>query len=219
MNLVTATFLTQALISLSMGMLNSASKPYGDSAIAAMGITLRVSALVLFVVIGYNQGFQPIASFNYGAKNFERLKEAIKISIKRISIFSVVTTLLLWIFAKQAIVVFSNDPEVIEIGAKALRFSTLMFPLLGYQQLYAILFQALGKGKEALITSISRQGIFFVPAIIILPKLFGLDGVLLTQAVSDFFTILLTVVLASKLKKNLKEEEKEAALTGEVALG
>ncbi|WP_373598592.1 MATE family efflux transporter [Paraclostridium bifermentans] len=200
----TATFLTQALISISMGLLNVASKPYGDELIASFGISLKLSALVMFVVIGYNQGFQPIASYNYGAGNYEKLREAIKISIKRTTIFATLATLFLMVFAPYAIELFSNDPAVIDIGAKTLRYTLLLYPFLGFTQLYAVLYQSLGMPKEALIIGTARQGIFFLPAIIILPKLIGMDGVLLTQAVADLFTIVLTAFYANKTNKELQ---------------
>ncbi|MGL5328437.1 MAG: MATE family efflux transporter, partial [Peptostreptococcaceae bacterium] len=139
-----ATFLTQGLISISMALLNVAAKPYGDALIAALGISLKLSSLVIFVVIGYNQGFQPIASYNYGARNYDKLREGIKISIKRTTIFSTLATLVLMIFAPTAIEIFSNDKEVVEIGAKTLRTMMLMYPLLGFTQLYAVLYQSLG---------------------------------------------------------------------------
>lgn len=203
----TATFLTQALISISMGLLNIASKPYGDELIASFGIALKLSSLVMFVVIGYNQGFQPIASYNYGAGNYEKLREAIKISIKRTTIFSTLATITLMVFAPQAIELFSNDPAVIDIGAKTLRATLLLYPFLGFTQLYAVLYQSLGMPKEALIVGTARQGLFFLPIIIILPKLLGMDGVLLTQAVSDFFTVILTVFYAKKTNQALKGME------------
>jgi putative MATE family efflux protein len=201
----TATFLTQALISISMGLLNIASKPYGDELIASFGISLKLSALVIFVVMGYNQGFQPIASYNYGAGNYKKLRKAISISIKRTTIFATLATVLLMVLAPHAIELFSNDPTVIEIGAKTLRATLLMYPFLGFTQLYAVLYQSLGMPKEALIVGTARQGIFFLPAIVILPKIFGMDGVLLTQAVADLFTILLTIYYARKTNTALQE--------------
>lgn len=198
-----ANLCVQVLMSLSMTLLNISTKPYGDSAIAAIGISTRVSALVIFVVVGYNQGFQPIAGYNYGAKKYDRLKQAINISRIRTTAFSTIASLALWICSKYAISIFSSDPEVIRIGTKALRATILMYPFLGFTLLYNSLFQAIGYGKQAIILSMSRQGIFFIPAIFILPKIFGLNGVLYSQAVADFITLILTVFLAKKMKKDL----------------
>ncbi|WP_276717075.1 MATE family efflux transporter [Caloranaerobacter azorensis] len=201
-----ATFARQALSSLALGLINLAAKPYGDAAVASMGITLRVLSLGIFVVFGYNQGFQPIAGYNYGAKQFERLKEAIKVSLKWTTVFCLIITVLFMSFSESIISAFSNDPQVIAIGAKTLRAVILLFPLFGFQQVYASLFQALGRGVESLILSLSRQGIFLIPAILILPKIFGLNGVIFSQTVADFFTIIITAILAIKMHIGLKKE-------------
>lgn len=204
-----ATFARQALSSLSLGLINLAAKPYGDAAVASMGVTLRVLSLGVFIVFGYNQGFQPIAGYNYGAKKYERLNEAIKISLKWTTVFCVIVTAIFMAFAEGIISTFSNDIEVIAIGAKTLRATTLLFPLFGFQQVYAVLFQALGRGREAFILSLSRQGIFLIPAVLILPKFFELNGVIFSQTVADFFTIIVTAILAMIMHKTLKKEIKK----------
>lgn len=203
----TASFLAQSLISISMALLNITAKPYGDSLIAALGISLKLSSLVVLVVLGYNQGFQPIASYYYGAKNYDNLNKAIKISIKRTTIFSSLATVILMIFAPTAINLFSSDINVIDIGAKTLRATILIYPLLGFTQLYAVLYQSLGMPKQAIILGTARQGIFFMPLIFILSKLFGISGVILTQAASDLCTVILTLIFAYKTNKLLKSRE------------
>ncbi|QZY54885.1 MATE family efflux transporter [Crassaminicella profunda] len=206
MKIGTATFARQALSSFSLGLINLAAKPYGDAAVAAMGVTLRIFSLGVFVVFGYNQGFQPIAGYNYGAKKYDRLKEAIKVSLKWTTVFCVMMAAIFISFAEGILSVFSNDPEVIDIGAKTLRAVVLLFPLFGFQQVYAVLFQALGRGKEALVLSLSRQGIFLIPAVLILPKVFGLNGVIFSQTIADFFTIIVTGILAFYMHRGLKME-------------
>ncbi|MCT4620982.1 MAG: MATE family efflux transporter [Marinisporobacter sp.] len=206
MKIGTATFARQALSSFSLGLINLAAKPYGDAAVAAMGVTLRIFSLGVFVVFGYNQGFQPIAGYNYGAKKYDRLKEAIKVSLKWTTMFCVIMTAVFISFAEGILSAFSNDPEVIAIGMKTLRAVVMLFPLFGFQQVYAVLFQALGRGKEALILSLSRQGIFLIPAVLILPKMFGLNGVIFSQTVADFFTIIITGILAVYMHRGLKKE-------------
>ncbi|WP_432661855.1 MATE family efflux transporter [Wukongibacter baidiensis] len=204
-----ATFARQALSSLALGLINVAAMPYGDAAVAAMGVTLRVVSIGMFVIFGYNQGFQPVVGYNYGAKKYNRLREAIKVSLKWTTSFAVVVTIVLMFFAEGIVAVFSKDPEVIAIGTKTIRAISLLFPLFGFQQVYASLFQALGKGKEALVLSLARQGIFLIPAVLILPKLFGLNGVIYSQTIADFFTIIVTAILAMSLNKSLRKEENE----------
>lgn len=202
-----ATFARQAFSSLSLGLINIAAKPYGDAAVASMGVSLRVLAIGIFVVFGFNQGFQPVAGYNYGAKQYKRLNDAIKVSLKWTTIFTTIITIVFMIFAETIMTAFSKDPEVIDIGAKTLRTTLLLFPLFGFQQVYASLFQAMGRGTEALILSLSRQGIFLIPSVLILPKFFELNGVIFSQTVADFFTIIVTMLLAIIISKRLKEEE------------
>lgn len=211
-----ATFARQALSSLALGLINVAAMPYGDAAVAAMGVTLRVLSIGIFVVFGYNQGFQPVVGYNYGAKKYNRLREAIKVSLKWTTVFATIVTVIFMIFAEGIITVFSKDSEVIAIGAKTIRATSLLFPLFGFQQVYATLFQALGKGKEALILSLSRQGLFLIPSVMILPKLFELNGVIFSQTVADFFTIIVTGILAIILNTKLREEENRYKLKGDV---
>lgn len=207
-----ATFARQALSSVSLGFINTAAAAYSDGAVAAMGISLRVVSFAMFVVFGYNQGFQPVAGYSYGSGRMDRLKEAISVSLRWTSIFSALTSVMFIAFARPIVSMFSSDPEVISVGAKAIRYISVMFPLFGFQQVYSVLFQAIGKGKEAIILSVARQGLFLMPAIIVLPKLFGLDGVLLSQPVADFLTIILTAVLALKLNNEIgfKVRQKKA---------
>ncbi|WP_129600704.1 MATE family efflux transporter [Anaerophilus nitritogenes] len=206
MKIGVSTFARQALGSFSLGFINLAAKAYGDAAVAAMGISLRVFSLGMFVIFGYNQGFQPVVGYNYGAKKYERVKESIKVSLKWTSIFCIIITIIFNVFAKEIILVFSKDMDVVMIGEKTLRVMSMLFPLFGFQQVYAVLFQALGKGKEALTLSIARQGIFLLPAIFILSKLFQLNGVIWSQTVADFLTLILTSILAIRLHKEIKEK-------------
>ncbi len=111
------------------------------------------------------------------------------------------------IFLTYAINLFSNDLEVIDIGVKTLRITTFMYPLLGFTQLYAALYQSLGMPKEALIVGTSRQGLFFVPLVFILPGIIGMNGVLLTQPIADLLTVMVTAIFAYKTNRILKNKE------------
>lgn len=205
------TFARQALSSLSISLINRAAAPYGDAAVASMGIVLRIVSLGMFVIFGYSQGFQPFAGFNYGAKKFKRLHQAVSISLKFTTIFSTSIAIIFIIFARPIMSIFSNDPEVVLIGIKALRAICILFPTFGFQNVYAILHVALGKGKGALILSMARQGIFLIPAILIMPNLFNLSGVIYSQTVADFFTVIVTAILAASIKKELNKEEEFAS--------
>ncbi len=195
----------QLLTSASIGMTNTAASKYGDSAVAAMGIITRLMAMGTFVVFGYMKGFQPVAGYNYGAKNYGRLNEAIKVSLKWATWFCGIIGLIMVLLPGPIVSMFSkNDARVIDIGSTALRAGGIMFFFFGFQMVYGALFLALGKAKEGGILSISRQGMFFIPVILILPRLFGLYGVIYAQPIADLLTVTLTAIFAVKLHKELK---------------
>ncbi|ENK1242826.1 MATE family efflux transporter [Clostridium sp. FAM 1755] len=213
-------FVTQVLASFALGFMNLGAKPYGDSAVAAMGIVFRVMSIGFYIVFGIGQGFQPVAGYNYGAKNFTRLKEAVKLSIKWSIISGIVISILFIVFAEGCMLIFTRDREVINIGIKAFRAASLLFPLFGYVNTYAVLYQALGKALGAFILSISRQGIFYIPLMYILPKFMGLEGVIFCQTAADGLAFIETFIMATWLNKSLKKEmteEDNLELTKEVS--
>ena len=195
----------QILTSAAMGLSNTAASVYGDSAVAAVGVVTRIMTLGTYVVFGYMKGFQPVAGYNYGAKNYDRLNEATKVSHKWATIFCATVALLIIIIPKQIISLFSeNDRALIDIGVRALGANGIIFPLYGFQMVYMALFLAMGRGKEGGLLSISRQGLFFIPAILIMPHLFGLEGVIWAQPSADLLSVVLTAVLALGLNKKIK---------------
>jgi Na+-driven multidrug efflux pump len=218
-------FSMQFLASLSISLLNNAAVAYGDAAVAATGITIRLNTLLLYVLIGYGQGFQPFVGYNYGAKKYERVKEAIKLSIIWTTAFSVISTAAFSIWAEPLIKAFSKDPEVIRIGVDFIIAVGILRPLLGIQIIYLTLFQALGKSKQSVILAIGRQGFFLIAAILTLPGFFskhvnsltlftkilphklqpGLYGVLYSQFTADALGIILTIIFAIHLKKELRK--------------
>lgn len=199
-------FVTQVLASFALGFMNLGAKPYGDVAVAAMGIVFRVMSIGFYIVFGIGQGFQPVAGYNYGAKNFTRLKEAVKLSIKWSVVSGIVISILFIVFAEGCMLIFTRDREVINIGIKAFRAASLLFPLFGYLNTYAVLYQALGKALGAFILSISRQGIFYIPLMYILPKFMGLAGVIFCQTAADGLAFIETFIMAIWLNKSLKKE-------------
>ncbi|WMJ81506.1 MATE family efflux transporter [Clostridium sp. MB40-C1] len=199
-------FVTQVLASFALGFMNIGAKPYGDVAVAAMGVVFRVMSIGFYIVFGIGQGFQPVAGYNYGSKNFTRLKEAVKISIKWSTIAGIIISILFIVFAKGCMMIFTKDKEVIDIGVKAFRAASLLFPLFGYVNTYSVLCQALGRGLGAFILSISRQGIFYIPLMFILPKFIGLEGIIFCQTAADGLAFIETIIIAIWIKKSLKNE-------------
>jgi putative MATE family efflux protein len=198
-------FVFQLLTSFAIGLTNTAASAYGDSAVAAFGVVTRITALGFYVVFGFTDGYQPVAGYNYGAKKYDRLKEATKLSLIWTSVFCVAVALLLIIFPSQIISLFSkNDVMLINIGIKALRANGIIFTMFGFEMVCMALFLALGKGTQGAILSISRQGLFFIPAILILPRFFGIEGVIWAQPVADLLTVILASLFMLSLNKTLE---------------
>lgn len=199
------TLVFQLLTSVAIGLTNKGAQSYGDSAIAAMGIVTRIMSMGSYAVFGFEKGFQPVAGYSYGAKQYMRLNEAINTTLKWTTTFCLVMSLVLIIFPEPIISLFStNDKSVLEIGTFALRISSVMFIFFGFGTVYSILFLALGKAKEGTFLSISRQGLFFIPVILLLPSIMGLNGVIFAQPIADLFMVISAAILGIKLKKEIR---------------
>ncbi|RCW58724.1 MULTISPECIES: MATE family efflux transporter [Halanaerobium] len=206
------TLIRQLLSSVAMTLLNNMAATYGAVVVASVGIINRVFSFGFFITAGFTQGFQPVAGFNFGARKIERLKESIKVTVKRTTLFGLILFAVFFFFNREVIGVFSQDPEVIKIAAMGLRLYAVVLPLMGFSITTNTLFQALGHGIPATILSLSRQGIFFIPAIFLLPNYFDLKGLFMAQPVADGFTFLLTVILFGFVYKEIKELEGEAGI-------
>lgn len=199
----------QLLTSLSITLINRASSTYGDAVIAGMGAVTRVTSMGTLVVFGFLKGFQPIAGFSYGAKNFKRLRESIKISILWSTIFCVAVGLLMVVFSTQIISQFANgNGEMISVGQKSLVANGLSFFLFGFYTVYSSLFLALGKGTAGFFLGACRQGICFVPIILLLPAIWGMSGILYAQPIADIISAIITVFMVFNLHRKLLMEEK-----------
>lgn len=204
------TLVFQILTSLSISLTNNAAANYGDAAIAGMGVVTRLVSMGSLTIFGFIKGFQPIAGYSYGAKKFDRLHEAIKTSIIWSTAFCVVYGLILALFSTTIVSQFaSGNMDMIKVGASSLRVNGVSLMLFGFYTVYSSLFLALGKGKEGFILGACRQGICFVPVILILPMVWGLNGILYAQPVADVLSAIITVFMAAHLYKELKAEEKQ----------
>lgn len=198
------TLIFQLLTSLSITLINMQAKPYGDSVIAGMGAVTRIISMGSLMVFGFIKGFQPIAGYSYGAGKYQRLQEAIKTTIIWSTIFCAVYGLTMALFAASIISQFTKDDMgMIDIGQKALRANGLSFLLFGFYTVYSSLFLALGKAKAGFILGICRQGICFIPIILILPTVWGSAGILYAQPLADIISAVATVFMAGQLSKEL----------------
>lgn len=198
------TLMFQILTSLSIAMINREAGNYGDAVIAGMGAVTRITSMGTLVVFGFLKGFQPIAGFSYGAKKFDRLREAIKTSILWSTIFCVAVGLLMALLSTQIISQFSKgNADMISVGAKSLMASGFSFFLFGFYTVYSSLLLALGKGTAGFVLGACRQGICFVPVILILPKVWGLNGLLYAQPVADVISAIVAVFMAVHIHREL----------------
>jgi Na+-driven multidrug efflux pump len=158
----------------------------GDTAISAWGITNNVSGLVGQPVLGLNQGVQPIIGYNKGAKNYIRMKQTLYYTLLAATVISLFGWLLTRVFPSQILGFFTNDPELIDVGRRMLIVFRMMIIVMGAQQAGASYFQYVGKPKTSIFLTLSRQVIILMPCVIILSKLFGMNGILYSGPISDF---------------------------------
>lgn len=188
--------------------MNFACAPFGDAVIAGMSVYNRVMFLGMAVVIGYGQGYQPVCSFNFGAKNYKRVFDGYKFLAVVTTIIITVFSIIGFIFAPQLIAVFRDDAEVITIGAKALRYQSFAMAVTGFCTASNMLMQSLRISGKATVMALSRQGIFYIPAILILPRMFDITGITLAQPVADILSFVLTIFLVVPTIKELKTKSK-----------
>ena len=172
------------------------------SAIAAFAIVSRIMMFAFSLILGIGQGFQPVCGFNYGAGLHERVRKSFIFTTELATVVLTMISITFAIFAPDLIKVFrSEDAELIKIGAEALRWQCLSFPLVGVSMVTNMMYQTTRKTLIATVLSMGRQGIFFIPTIMILPLFIGLQGVEMTQAVADALTFLLALPFAIRESK------------------
>lgn len=198
-------FYRQSLGSVAMIALNFSAGPFGDAAIAAMSIVTRIFHFAISAMIGFGQGFQPVCGFNYGAKRYDRVLDAFWFCVKTSVVVLIAISMVLFIFSTHIVSVFRReDLEVIAIGTRAMRFQCIAFPLSAWVVMMNMLSQTIGKGTQASIIAISRQGLFFLPAILILPHIYGILGVQISQLVSDILSFTIAVPMGIVILRELR---------------
>ncbi len=193
----------QCLSSLATICLNHAAQPFGDAAIAAMGVVQRISMFGASTMLGFGQGFQPVCGFNYGAKLYDRVKKGFWFCVKVSSGVLVGIAILGYIFAPELIALFRDTPAVIECGAAALRFQCLSFPMHGWIVMSTMMEQSMGRTVSATFLSVARQGFFFIPLVLILSATLGLTGIQMTQACADALTMLCAIPIHIHVMKHM----------------
>ncbi len=183
----------------------------GDLAIGAYGIINSINMLIVMFIVGLNQGTQPIVGFNYGAGNYSRMFTTIKKAVIVATCFSVFGFILGIIFPRMAVSLFTNDINMIDISANAMRISVIMFPVIGIQIVISNFFQSIGKAKISIFLSLTRQFIFFIPALFILPPLFKLNGAWASMPVSDGLAFFVSISTFALFYKKFKQTKMQAS--------
>lgn len=189
-------FARQGIASLAVIALNRQAGFYGDAAVAGMSITNRVFMFIMAIAIGIGQGFQPVCAMNYGAQKYVRVRQAFFFMVKLCAAIMSVCAVTCFVFAPQIVASFRNDPAVILVGAAAMRFQCLLLPFHSLIFGTNMMLQTTGQSNQATFTACLRQGIYFLPLIILLPRMFGLTGIELTQAIADCLTVLTSIPFA-----------------------
>ncbi|QUH20299.1 MATE family efflux transporter [Alkaliphilus sp. B6464] len=200
-----APFMMQLAASAVTAVLNNQLAVYGgDIAISAMGIVNSISTIILMPIFGINQGSQPIIGFNYGAGQFNRVKQTLRYAITAATALVVLGFFLIRLLPVQLITLFAQgDQALIDIGTNGLKIFFSVLPIIGFQIVSANYFQAIGKPKQAAILSLSRQVLFLIPALLILPRYFELNGVWMASPVSDILSSVVTGIWILLEIKNL----------------
>lgn len=198
-------FSMQLASSMVMVIVNATLIKYGgDLAIGAYGIINSLLILVIQVVLGLNQGTQPVVGFNFGAKLYDRMFKTLKTAIIIATILTSGGFVAGLFFAEFSVSMFTSDKELIQIASNALRIAIIMFPLVGFQIVISNFFQSIGKARISIFLSLTRQFIFLVPAILILPPLFGLNGAWAAIPTADGLAAIVAAITLVRFTKNFK---------------
>ncbi len=200
-------FLMNAVSSVIVIIINQGLLEYGgDLAVGAFGIVNRVAMLFVMIVFGLNQGMQPIAGYNYGAKLYDRVLEVLKKSVVFATIVMTIGFLVAELFPQSIVSIFTNNQELIAKSTTGLRIVFIFYPLIGFQIVVSTFFQSIGKAGKAIFLSLTRQVIFLIPFLLILPKYFGINGVWVAMPASDALSIILSFLLIRLQIKAFRKE-------------
>ena len=175
--------------------------PNADLIIAAYGVVQRLILIGCYIVMGFMQGYQPVAAYAVGAKNKQRFHDSLNFALKGSLLLTAVVAILYILFAKRLIMLFNQNPSVIEFGKWLLISQVILYPAFGLCYMMTITFQTVWASKMGLLLSMIRQGLFYLPAIMILPKFLGVQGIYFSQPLADILTILVCLILLKPMKQ------------------
>ena len=198
----------QMLNSISTITLNHAAMPYGDAAIAAMAIVGRIVMFIGSAMIGLGQGFQPVSAYNFGARKYARLRKAFYFTVKVGTIVLGILAVFGFLFPAPIVGLFRDDPQVIEIGSRALRFQCIAVVMQPFSVTSNMMFQSIGRSKEASFMALLRSGLYYIPALLILPLFLGLTGIECAQMVADILTTITCIPFVARFMRETPDEDR-----------
>ncbi len=175
--------------------------PQADEIIAAYGVVQRLILIGCYVVMGFMQGYQPVASYAFGAKEEERFHQSVRFALKGSMLLTVLVAAVYILLAKPLIMLFNQNPIIIEYGKWLLISQVALYPAFGLCYMMTITFQTIGSPKMGLFLSLIRQGVFYVPFILLLPRAFGVAGICFSQPAADVLTVLTCLFLIKPMKR------------------
>lgn len=181
----------------------------GDLAIGAYGIITKLAMFCVMIIMGLNQGMQPIVGYNYGANKYNRVKQAFKYTVSVATVFATIFFIIAELFPEMVVKVFTNEPKLIKLSAYGLRVSSIFFPILGFQIVSTAFFQSMGLAKTSILLSLTRQVIFLIPFLLIFPRFWGLTGVWFSLPASDLTTCILSAYMVHRLYRKFNHKEKD----------
>ena len=207
------TAIIQICLAVATSLTNIAAKSLqnSDQIIAAYGVVQRLVLIGCYLLMGFMQGYQPVASYAFGARNEERFHASARFALRGSLLLTVFVAVLYILLAKPLILLFNRNPAIVEYGRLLLISQVALYPAFGLCYMMTITFQTIGSSKMGLFLSLLRQGIFYVPLILLLPKYLGIRGIYLTQPLADVLTILLCVFLIKPMKRIASENMRRAA--------
>lgn len=193
--------LNQLLMSFAIVLANQIAMSYGELTVAGMGVAMKIITIGTFIFMGFSAGCQPLVGFNYGGKNMKRVEAIIKKGITITSTIGITLAILFGIFASQLIGIFTPEEEVVSIGASFLKVLILSLPFIGSQMVITSSIQAMGKALPAFILSIARQGILYMPLLLLLNRLAGIKGFIFAQPITDVIMIVISATIVFTILK------------------
>ena len=178
----------------------AAGLPQSDEIIAAYGVVQRLILIGCYVIMGFMQGYQPVASFAFGARNEDRFHQSVRFALKGSLLLTVLVAAVYILLSRPLILLFNQNPVIVEYGKQLLISQVALYPAFGLCYMMTITYQTIGASRYGLFLSLIRQGLFFIPFILALPRFFGVTGIYLSQPAADVLTILVCLCSIKSMK-------------------